>query len=246
MLEIPRKFLPLCIKILEIPRIFGTSKGSTPDRSRSRDPPRETIPVVPIAQPQAVTNVPDYMLPIMATAGVGHLTLDRSGTPSVGVAVPPRVAQASAHNIAEFFESFSQAQDREAKVKAIQQFTAELLNEPQESASPASQETANLNAPATTGVTRGRMSSSPALTHDATAASRESSSPQATEGQDVPKPFFSGFSPSFCSFEGHKGDVKTRAKPWYAPNSGWNAFRLIPRMTIQRKTKGQQLKGKIV
>ena len=31
------------------------------------------------------------------------------------------------------------------------------------------------------------MSSSPALPHDATAASRESSSPQATEGQDVPK-----------------------------------------------------------
>ena len=116
----------------------ATSKGSTPDRSRSRDPPRETIPVVPIPQPQAVMNVPDYLLPIMATAGVGHLKLDRSGTPSVGVAVPPRVAQASAHNIAEFFESFSQAQDREAKVKAIQQFTAELLNDPQESASPAS------------------------------------------------------------------------------------------------------------
>ena len=61
-------------------------------------------------------NAPDYLLPIMATAGVGHLTLDRSGTPSVGVAVPPKAAQASAPNIADFFESFSQAQDREAKV----------------------------------------------------------------------------------------------------------------------------------
>ena len=68
---------------------------------------------------------------------------------------PPKATQASATNIAEFFESFSQAQDREAKVKAIQQFTAELLNEPQESASPASQETPNLNTPTSTGVMGG-------------------------------------------------------------------------------------------
>ena len=45
----------------------ATSKGSTPDRSRSRDPPGEPTPVVPIAQPQVVMNVPDYLLPIMAT-----------------------------------------------------------------------------------------------------------------------------------------------------------------------------------
>ena len=127
------------------------------------------------------------MLPIMATAGVGHLTLDRSGTPSVGVTQPPKATQANPTSIVEFFESFSQAHDREAQVKAIQQFTAELLNEPQESASCASQETANLNVPAATGATGGRLMSSPAQSHDATAASRESSSPQATEEQGIPK-----------------------------------------------------------
>ena len=105
----------------------ATSKGSTPHRSRSRDPPGEPTPVLPIAQPQAVMTVPEYLLPIMATAGIGHLTHDRSGTPSVGVAAPPKAAQASAPNIHDFFESFNQAQDREAKVKAIQQFTAELV-----------------------------------------------------------------------------------------------------------------------
>ena len=104
-----------------------TAKGSTPDRSRSRDPPGDIAPVVPIAQPQVVMNVPNYLVPIMATAGVGHLTLDRSGIPSGGVTAPP-AAQASEPSIRDFFESFNQAQDREAKVKAIQQFTAELLS----------------------------------------------------------------------------------------------------------------------
>ena len=38
------------------------------------------------------------------------------------------------------------------------------------------------------------------------------------------------FSRIFClflQFWGFKGDVKTRAKPRYAPNSGWNAFREV-------------------
>ena len=43
--------------------------GSTPDRSRSRDPPRENTPVVPIASQQVTMTVPDYMLPLMASAG---------------------------------------------------------------------------------------------------------------------------------------------------------------------------------
>ena len=32
----------------------------------------------------------------------------------------------------------------------------------------------------------------------------------------------------FRQFWGFEGDFKTRAKPRYAPNSGWNAFRLEP------------------
>ena len=161
-----------------------TAKESTSDRSRSRDPPGDIAPVVPIAQPQVVMHVPNYLLPIMATAGVGHLTLDRSGVPSGGVTAPP-ATKASEPSIRDFFESFSQAQDREAKVKAIQQFTAELLNEPQESASPAPQETPTLDNPTSIGVVGGRMSSSPAQPHDATAAFRESSSPRETERQEV-------------------------------------------------------------
>ena len=161
----------------------AVSKESTPDRSRSRDPPKEIDPVVP--QPQEVMNVPRYMLPIMAAAGVGHLTLDRSGTPSAGVSPPPKATQANPISIVEFFESLNQAQDREAQVKAIQQ-SAELFNEPQESASPPSQETANLNVSTTAGATEGRLSS-PARLQDATAASRESSSPQETDEQGVPK-----------------------------------------------------------
>ena len=39
---------------------------------------REPTPVVPIPQPQVVMNVPDYLLPIMASAGAGHLSLDQA------------------------------------------------------------------------------------------------------------------------------------------------------------------------
>ena len=72
-----------------------TVKGSAPDRSRSRDPPRESASVVPIAQPQVVLNVPDYLLPMMATAGIGHISLDQQRTPDIGGTTPPKAAQAS-------------------------------------------------------------------------------------------------------------------------------------------------------
>ena len=132
----------------------------------------------PIAQPQVVLNVPDYLLPIMASASVGHLSLDQPRTQSTGGATPPKAAQASSPSIRDFFESFNQAQDREEQVKAIQQFTAELLNAPQVSGSPASQETPDINISSSTGVTGGRMSSPHAPTDTAPAASRQSSSPQ--------------------------------------------------------------------
>ena len=37
---------------------------------------------------------------------------------------------------------------------------------------------------------------------------------------------FPGFSCLFLQFAGFEGDFKTRAKPRYALNSGWNAFRM--------------------
>ena len=59
-------------------------------RSRSRDPPREVAAAaVPIAQPQATMNmtVPEYMLPIMAMAGIGHLSPNQPVIPSVSGAL---------------------------------------------------------------------------------------------------------------------------------------------------------------
>ena len=162
-------------------------KGSTTDRSRSRDPPRDSTSVVPIAQPQVVLNVPDNLLPIMASAGVGHLSLDQHRTQSTGGTTPPKAAQASSPSIRDFFESFDQAQDREEQVKAIQQFTAELLNAPQVSGSPVSQGTPDLSLPSSTGVTGGRMSSPHAPSDSAPAASRESSSQQENVREDTPE-----------------------------------------------------------
>ena len=159
----------------------ATTKGYTPDRSRSRDPPREPTSVVPIPQPQVVMNVPDYLLPIMASAGVGHLSLDQDRTLSMGDIPPPKAAQPSNPSIRDFFESFTQAQDREEQVKAIQQFTAELLNAPPMSGSPASQEAPDPNVTTPTGV----VSSSHASPDAALAASRESSTPQEESREDA-------------------------------------------------------------
>ena len=52
-------------------------RASSTHRSRSRDDLQEITPAVPIAPPQAVMTVPEYMLPIMAQAGIGHLSLDQ-------------------------------------------------------------------------------------------------------------------------------------------------------------------------
>ena len=87
---------------------------------------------MPIAQPQATMNAPNYLLPIMAMTGVGHLSLDQPVIPGTSGTPPPRASEPSIH---EFFESFSAAQDREGQVRAIQQFTAELLNAPPKSGS---------------------------------------------------------------------------------------------------------------
>ena len=54
-------------------------RPSSTHRSRSRDELQEATQAVPIAPPQAVMTVPNYMLPIMAQAGIGHLTFDQYG-----------------------------------------------------------------------------------------------------------------------------------------------------------------------
>ena len=89
----------------------SVTRESSGHRSRSRDPPRDLAPVVPIPQPQATMNVPNYLLPIMAMAGVGHLSLDQPVIPGTSGIPPPKASEPSIH---EFFESFTAAQDREA------------------------------------------------------------------------------------------------------------------------------------
>ena len=158
-------------------------KGSSDDRSRSTDPLGEGTPVhsvVPIPRPQAVMSVPEYLLPIMASAGVGHLSLDQPKAPSGSGVPPPKASEPSIH---EFFESFTQAQDREEQVRAIQQFTAELLNAPPKSGSSTSPKKPDTSRPASEGGASERISSPPPPAHPAAAPPRESSSPK----EDVDK-----------------------------------------------------------
>ena len=132
-------------------------RGSTSDRSWSRDPPRETTPEVPIAPGQAVMNVPEYLLPIMASAGIGHLSLDQPRMRSTGGITPPRPTEANTPNVRDFFEAFNQAQVQEEQVRAIQKFTAGLRDVPQLAGSPAPQETPDIDRSSSAGVTGGRM-----------------------------------------------------------------------------------------
>ena len=160
----------------------------TSDRSRSRDPPRETTLVVPIAQPQVELTVPNYLLPIMATADIGHISLDQSRTRSTGDLTPPRAPEASSPSIRDLFESFHQAQGREDQLKAIQQLTAELMGEPPLSGSPTRQETPDRDISSSTGAVSGRISSPHPPTDTAAAASRESESPQEGSKGVTPEP----------------------------------------------------------
>ena len=146
-------------------------RESSGDRSRPREQLRESAPVVPTPQPQATMTVPDYLLPIMAMAGVGHISTDQPVIPGVSGVPPPRASEPSIH---EFFESFTAAQDREAQVRAVQQFTAELLSAPPKSGSSAPRENPDLSKLPSEGTTREQGKSPPQLVHATPAVSRES------------------------------------------------------------------------
>ena len=162
-------------------------RESTPDRSRSRNPPRDIMPQVPVPG-QVVMDVPDYLLPIMASAGVGHLSLDQPRMRSTGGATPLRRTEANPQNIRDFFETFNQAEVQEEQVRAIQKFTAGLRDVPQMAGSPAQQETSDINRSASASAKGGRMSSPHAPKDTAAAASRRSESPQAGSRGDTPEP----------------------------------------------------------
>ena len=108
----------------------------------------------------------------MAMAGVGHLSLDQPVISDVSGTPPPKASEPSIH---EFFESLTAAQDREAQVRAVQQFAAELLNAPPKSGSPASQENPDTSRLPTQGTTGEQKMSPQRLEHATPAVSRESS-----------------------------------------------------------------------
>ena len=153
-------------------------------RSRSRDPPGESTPAVPISRPQAVMSVPDYLLPMLATADFGHMSLDQLSTPRVSGPPPPKPSAPSIH---EFFESFTQAQDRDEQVRVVQQFTAELLNTPSTSGSPVDRRRPDTSRPALESGANEDISSSQAQVHTVAAVPKESSSPIEDVGKAASK-----------------------------------------------------------
>ena len=114
-------------------------------------------------------KVPEYMLPIMAMHGVGHLLSNQSTIPGVSGNPPPKAGELSIH---EFFESLTSAQDREAQVRAVQQFTAELLSAPPKSGSSVPRENPDQSQMPSEGTTEEQGKSPSQLVHASPAVSR--------------------------------------------------------------------------
>ena len=152
-----------------------TMKGSSGDRSRSRDPPRETTAAVPIAQPQAVMTLPSHVLPIMVRTDVGPVSLDQPATPNVSGMSLPKAPPENEPSIREFFETFHQAQDHEAQMRAVREFKARLMGELPMSESPVSREGPDTSRPLSVGGSGERMPSPHPPKHAASAVSTETS-----------------------------------------------------------------------
>ena len=155
------------------------------DRSRSREPLRESAPVVPSLQPSATMTVPDYMVPIMAMHGVGHISSDQPWIPGVSGHPPPKTSETSIH---EFFESLNSAQDREEQVKAIQQFTVELLSSPPKSGPSLPQENPDQSQMPSEGTTEEQGKSLSQPVQASPAASREQTPVRDEPEKDVVEP----------------------------------------------------------
>ena len=155
------------------------------DRSRSREPLRESAPVVPSIQPSATMIVPQYMLPIMAMQGIGHPSSDQPMISGVSGIPPPKAGEPSTH---DFFESFTLAQDREARLRAVQQFTAELLNTPPSSGPSASQENPDQSQMPSEGTTEEQGKSKSQPVQHSPAESREPTPVRGEKEKDVVEP----------------------------------------------------------
>ena len=149
------------------------------DRSRSREPLRESGPA---AQSSMTMTVPEYMLPIMAMHGVGHISSNQPWIPGVSGHPPPKAGEPSIH---EFFESLTSAQDREAQVRAVQQFTAELLSSPPKSGTSAPRENPDQSQMPSEGTLEEQGKSPSQLVHASPAVSRETTPVRDETGKDV-------------------------------------------------------------
>ena len=149
------------------------------DRSRSREPLRESGSA---AQSSMTMTVPEYMLPIMAMHGVGHISSNQPWIPGVSGHPPPKAGEPSIH---EFFESFTTAQDREAQVRAVHQFTAELLSAPPKSGTSAPRENPDQSQMPSEGTSEEQGKSPSQLVHASPAVSRETTPVRDETEKDV-------------------------------------------------------------
>ena len=85
---------------------------------------------MPNPQPQATMTVPEYMLPIMAMAEVGHLSPNQPVIPGVSGIPPPKASGPVFTNSLSLSLRLRIA--RITEVRAVQQFPAELLSTPEE------------------------------------------------------------------------------------------------------------------
>ena len=120
------------------------------------------------------------MLPIMAMHGVGHLLSTQPVLPGGSGNPPPKAIEPS---IRDFFESLTSAQDREGKVRVVQQFTAELLGAPPKSGPSAPRENPDQMPSEGTTEEQGKSPSQPV--HASPAVSRESTPVRNETREDV-------------------------------------------------------------
>ena len=118
----------------------------------------------------------------MAMHGVGHISSNQPWIPGVSGHPPPKAGEPSIH---EFFESLTSAQDRKAQVRAVQQFTAELLSSPPKSGTSVPRENPDQSQMPSEGTSEEQGKSPSQLVHASPAVSRETTPVRDETGKDV-------------------------------------------------------------
>ena len=116
-------------QIVQIPQT--PLRQSTPDRSRSREPLRETADVEPRVPQQSEMNFPTSMLPQLASMGLGNVSSDHPLMQNLSrQASSSPTGTSDQVNIRDFFESFMQARVSEERASDVQQFAQGLKDVP--------------------------------------------------------------------------------------------------------------------